>query len=58
MVNGSTHGIVELYQMFSIRNGQISSRQFEVKLDQIAERIKHDGKTFWSLRPEYSHLLS
>ena len=37
--------------------GTVSKRQFELKLNQIAQRTKGgDGKSVWVLRPEYAHL--
>lgn len=48
--------MARLYDAFAARHGRVSKRQFEFKLNQIAQRSKTDGRTVWMLRPEYAHL--
>ena len=57
MSNGSLLSMAKLFESFSVKHGKISKRQFELKLNQIVTKTKIDGKSCWTIRPEYVHLL-
>ena len=59
LIDGSTLGIGKLLDLFSAKcDGKISRRQFELKVYQIADKVKTTTKPQWSIRPEFLYLLN
>lgn len=60
IAQGSSLGLSKLYDLFVMRCGRVSKKQFELRLNQIAEKKAPSPgtKPTWCIRPEYAKLLS
>lgn len=59
LANGSLLGVSKLYDIFALKHGRLSKKQFELRLNQIAEKspAQPGKRPQWTVRPEYSKLL-
>ncbi|PJF16583.1 Transcription factor TFIIF complex alpha subunit Tfg1, partial [Paramicrosporidium saccamoebae] len=52
IATGSPLSIASLFDLFIAARGRVAKRQFELKLNQIATKMKVDGKAMWNIRPD------
>lgn len=60
LASNTALGVARLYDLFAVQHGRVSKKQFELRLNQIAEKTKavDTGKMVWAIRPEYRKLLA